>query len=512
MKTFCLITAVVCGALLCCAVVTAKDMPDFPCTFSTKLVENAEYKTTVSLKERIHNTLMFSRNPQRILAAQEALTKLKNGETVTGFESTTHDEFFWYSIENQYQTVVMDRNMTLYWNSSGVAAQVVPFFDRFFCIKYLADEPPLKCPQSLLATEMKFVEVQPCPNHPGKQCDVYKGSYSSYTQTVLMVKNTNTLDELLLESDDWNYRADYVGFDTSKPDPSYFVVPTKYPVSDFTKVPSSEAKATWSAKKYPGKKFQLNPLSKTLFHSSMQQSFVAPKRSSPRLAVPDSFDARDNWPNCSTIKQIRNQGQCGSCWAFGAAESFGDRYCITTGNSITFSPQFIVDCYVDNDGCGGGYPDLAWMDLIDKGVVSDECRQYYGKNLKCTDVCDDQSAMKKYYAKSAYSPYVDFDINETVRLIQEEIMKNGPVEAAFFVFADFDGYSGGVYQRTTTSMEGGHAVKIIGWGTDKDTKLPYWLIANSWGEDWGENGYFRIRRGTNECGIETEVVAGLVKA
>jgi len=82
-----------------------------------------------------------------------------------------------------------------------------------------------------------------------------------------------------------------------------------------------------------------------------------------------------------------------------------------------------------------------------------------------------------------------------------EIMTNGPVEAAFTVYTDFMLYKGGVYSHVSGTEEGGHAIKIVGWGVDNGTK--YWLVANSWSPAWGENGFFRIKRGTNECGIES---------
>ena len=85
-------------------------------------------------------------------------------------------------------------------------------------------------------------------------------------------------------------------------------------------------------------------------------------------------------------------------------------------------------------------------------------------------------------------------------------MTNGPVEVAFSVYADFLTYKSGVYHHTSGSMLGGHAVKMLGWGVDSGT--PYWIVANSWNPDWGNQGYFYIRRGHDECGIESEVVAG----
>ena len=87
-----------------------------------------------------------------------------------------------------------------------------------------------------------------------------------------------------------------------------------------------------------------------------------------------------------------------------------------------------------------------------------------------------------------------------------EIMKFGPVEGAFTVYEDFETYTSGVYQHITGRYLGGHAIRILGWGVENGQK--YWLVANSWNESWGENGYFKILKGVNECGIESNVVAG----
>jgi len=88
-------------------------------------------------------------------------------------------------------------------------------------------------------------------------------------------------------------------------------------------------------------------------------------------------------------------------------------------------------------------------------------------------------------------------------------MTNGPVEGAFSVYEDFLTYKTGVYSHTTGQMLGGHAIKVLGWGVDSGT--PYWWVANSWNEDWGDQGFFKIKRGNNECGIESGMVAGLPK-
>jgi len=88
-----------------------------------------------------------------------------------------------------------------------------------------------------------------------------------------------------------------------------------------------------------------------------------------------------------------------------------------------------------------------------------------------------------------------------------EIFQNGPVETAFTVYADFVTYKSGVYRHTTGGALGGHAVKIVGWGAEGGDN--YWKIANSWNPTWGDQGYFKILRGVNECGIESQISAGL---
>lgn len=182
-------------------------------------------------------------------------------------------------------------------------------------------------------------------------------------------------------------------------------------------------------------------------------------------------------------------------------------------------------------GCEGGYPSAAWQYWVQTGVVTggqygtnQGCAPYSlahcdhhepGKYAPCGDIAPTPSctmqcesgypktwSQDKWFGSKAYS--VPSDVTQ----IQTEIMTYGPVEAAFTVYADFLTYRSGVYHHVNGSALGGHAVKILGWGTEGDD---YWLVANSWNEDWGDNGYFKIRRGTDECGIESGIVAGLPK-
>ncbi|KAK5967862.1 Gut specific cysteine proteinase [Trichostrongylus colubriformis] len=251
--------------------------------------------------------------------------------------------------------------------------------------------------------------------------------------------------------------------------------------------------------------------------------------------IPESFDGREVWKNCSSLFNIRDQSNCGSCWAVSSSAAMSDRTCIASKGvkQVEISAEDIMTCCTDcGDGCDGGWPIEAFRYFQDTGVVTGgnygttgSCRPYeihpcghhgnetfYGEcydtaeTPKCKKRCvpdyKKSYRMDKFYGKTAYQ------LPNSVKDIQRDIMKNGPVVAGFDVYADFHEYTSGIYKHTGGPLLGGHAVKVIGWGKEGD--VPYWIIANSWHSDWGENGYFRMIRGINNCGIEEEVVAGLV--
>jgi len=213
-------------------------------------------------------------------------------------------------------------------------------------------------------------------------------------------------------------------------------------------------------------------------------------------------------------------GHCGSCWAFGAVESLSDRFCIKYNLNVSLSANDVIACcgLLCGFGCNGGFPMGAWLYFKYHGVVTQECDPYFDNTgcshpgceptyptPKCERKCVSRNQLwgeSKHYGVGAYR------INPDPQDIMAEVYKNGPVEVAFTVYEDFAHYKSGVYKYITGTKIGGHAVKLIGWGTSDDGE-DYWLLANQWNRSWGDDGYFKIRRGTNECGIEQSVVAGL---
>eukprot|EP00812_Abedinium_dasypus_P014036 NODE_754_length_1375_cov_1277.277273.p1 GENE.NODE_754_length_1375_cov_1277.277273~~NODE_754_length_1375_cov_1277.277273.p1 ORF type:complete len:371 (+),score=93.74 NODE_754_length_1375_cov_1277.277273:64-1113(+) len=260
--------------------------------------------------------------------------------------------------------------------------------------------------------------------------------------------------------------------------------------------------------------------------------------------IPSSFDVRTQWPNCASVSgHIRDQSSCGSCWAFGSTEAFNDRHCIATGDTTFLSAEDTVgNCgfvQCSSMGCNGGQPGAAWRWFTTHGVVTGGDYDDIGKGdtcgpytlAPCAHHVDPSPAypacpsseyptpeMGSECSESQYSTSYSADKKKasnsyslsSVEKIQRDMAQYGTVTAAFTVYADFPTYKSGVYHHVTGSALGGHAIKMVGWGTENGED--YWIVANSWNDQWGDHGTFKIRRGSNECGIEGQVSAGTFSA
>jgi cathepsin B len=219
--------------------------------------------------------------------------------------------------------------------------------------------------------------------------------------------------------------------------------------------------------------------------------------------VPSTFDSRTQWGDC--VHPIRDQAQCGSCWAFGASEALSDRFCISSNGktNVVLSPEDLVACDTVDQGCNGGYLSMAWRYLTNTGIVTDTCFPYssgsgtvpHCPHGQCQDTSEDYVKYKCTSGSIVEATTVDE--------IKSEIYAHGPMETAFDVYEDFMNYKSGVYHHVTGKLDGGHAVKILGWGTESG--MDYWLCANSWGTSWGIDGFFKIKQG--DCGIDSAVYA-----
>jgi len=231
--------------------------------------------------------------------------------------------------------------------------------------------------------------------------------------------------------------------------------------------------------------------------------------------LPRSLDWR-NVGGVNYLSPVRNQGNCGSCYAFASMGMLEARMRIATNNTQTpvYSPQYIVSCSRYAQGCDGGFPYLiAGKHAQDFGVVTEECYPYKGVDSTCPS--EVSKCSRDYVAR--YSYVGGYYGGCTEKLMMQGLMKDGPMAVAIQVYEDFMHYKSGIYHHVTKTSPNpfhrligynpfqltNHAVLLVGWGEDNNTGEKYWIVKNSWGENWGENGFVRIRRGTDEIAIES---------
>ncbi|KAK1805072.1 hypothetical protein P4O66_019433, partial [Electrophorus voltai] len=249
---------------------------------------------------------------------------------------------------------------------------------------------------------------------------------------------------------------------------------------------------------------------------------------------PTYFNAADKWPG--KIHEPLDQGNCAASWAFSTAAVASDRISIQSMGHMTpqLSPQNLISCDTRNQGgCAGGRIDGAWWYLRRRGVVTEECYPFSAPQHSPADGarCMMQSRSvgrgkrqatarcpnSHIYHNDIYQSTPPYRLSSHEKEIMKEIMNNGPVQAILEVHEDFFIYKSGIYRHTDINVHkasqyrkhGTHSVRITGWGEEKDYNgktRKYWIAANSWGKNWGEDGYFRIARGENECEIEAFVI------
>jgi len=227
--------------------------------------------------------------------------------------------------------------------------------------------------------------------------------------------------------------------------------------------------------------------------------------------TPKDFDSREKWSQCLSPR-VYNMGNCTASWAIATASALGNRFCVSNPweySDLMLSPQQLLSCDTMNRGCSGGDIDSAWNYIEREGLVSENCFAYQADStISCSSRCDTEDPFK------ADSHCLLSDEAS----IKKEIFLNGPVVALVFLVDDFLFYRGGLYQQLPTATQLTdtrrqrilHAVKIIGWGTMEGKS--YWLIENSWGEDWGEHGYAKIVAGGSPDKREGIIVESYVLA
>jgi cathepsin L len=209
--------------------------------------------------------------------------------------------------------------------------------------------------------------------------------------------------------------------------------------------------------------------------------------------VPDSWD----WTEKGAVTPVKDQAQCGSCFAFSSIGALEGAYFLKTGKLVSLSEQQLVDCSSNygNQGCGGGLMDNCFKYVIDNGICSEKDYPYSAADGVC----------KKCKSVFKIKSFVDVKVNDESEL--EKAVYKQPVSIA--IEADqsvFQFYSSGILTSSSncgTNLD--HGVTLVGFGVDSKTGKKFWKIKNSWGSSWGENGYIRMEKDISDksgmCGL-----------
>ena len=257
-------------------------------------------------------------------------------------------------------------------------------------------------------------------------------------------------------------------------------------------------------------------------------------------SIPDSFD----WRDVGGVSAVQNQGSCGTCWAFSTIGAIESAWFQKANETTNLSEMYLTDCDGTSDethaDCSmfGGWPYLAYSFIISKGgqVPSEEAYPYCcGVDPYCYPCmngpvslcgpppysCDrtrSQLCTDVYNGVGTAATITDWMyIDEDEEQIKAAVYSSGP-KSVLIDASQLQWYNNGVWTGKTSTEPDvmkcsttylNHAVLVVGYGNDADTGLDYWIVKNSWGEDWGEEGYFRLVRGVGACGVNTQVTAAI---
>jgi len=257
---------------------------------------------------------------------------------------------------------------------------------------------------------------------------------------------------------------------------------------------------------------QLKRMAK-LFSQPVDEATLAVEKS-----LPKSFDWRSARGGLNYLEPPMDQADCGSCYMVSTLRMLSARHKVKTNDTKAepWSIAFPLHCSEYNQGCKGGYAFTASKWSEDVGLLPASCAPYKTEG-KCKVDCDPKKLQKRHRA-SNYHYVGGFYGAGSEATMMKELHDNGPIVVSFEPTDDFMMYSGGVFMEATINPQAplraranvewqqvDHAVLLVGWGEELGQK--YWLVQNSWGESWGEGGYFRIARGINDSGVEGIPVA-----
>jgi len=212
----------------------------------------------------------------------------------------------------------------------------------------------------------------------------------------------------------------------------------------------------------------------------------------------DSAPAAHDWCMLGKCTPIKNQEQCGSCWAFATTENIESVHAIAGLGLPILAPQQIVDCDTAEDGCNGGNPAQAYMYVKNAGGLDTESSYPYVGFQGACRFRQDTVGGKITGEKNGYGGSED------------NMAANLAAEAPFSVLVDaqtWQFYRSGIMKQNQCGKDLDHAVVAVGYSMPSK----FWRVRNSWGADWGENGFIRLEFGTNTCGIRSQVLTSIAE-
>ena len=204
---------------------------------------------------------------------------------------------------------------------------------------------------------------------------------------------------------------------------------------------------------------------------------------------------RVDWREKNKVSSVKNQLHCGGCWAFSAVGAVESAWAIKHNQLYNLSEQELIDCSSKNNGCEGGSMDLAFIYISFNGLCTNMSYPYTASDNMCVYSCDPVVKI------SNYSNVEQYNEKELMRAVTKQ-----PVSVAIQANKrSFQLYKSGVYSDPDCGTKLDHGVLLVGYGYDNLYDLEYWIVKNSWGETWGENGYIRLLRNVDnpagQCGI-----------
>jgi len=214
-----------------------------------------------------------------------------------------------------------------------------------------------------------------------------------------------------------------------------------------------------------------------------------------------SLPTEVDWVQNGGVTSVKQQGQCGSCWSFSTAGAIEGAYFVASGTLLNLSEEDLVQCDTTDNGCNGGLMDNAFEWVEQHGIASLADYPYTSATAAGTrGTCD---------ASKSANPAVTITGHADVPAGDEDALRAAvaqqPVSIA--IEADksaFQLYSSGVLDSAACGTSLDHGVLLVGYGTDSSTGKDFWKVKNSWGPTWGEDGYIRMVRGKNQCGLASQ--------